>query len=209
MERDSIAITLTLSLVIAAGGAALAADVGASGKKIVIKDNTVSGSQKLVSLQRSPLIDPGTTGNAALVDGSVLIYYVDSPVAHSGFLDMPAPWTNASGPFKYKNSLAPAGPSLVKSATVKLHTLAKVVAKGAGGVDISTPPGPNGVIEVLTLHNGNDASTLKVCTRYAVGDGSTILHRVTGSGFSLKLKNGVGTTCPNCSDGFQNNDESD
>jgi len=203
------ALGLLCAAALSAAGAAQGVEIGATGKKLIVKTNTVANKHKVVSIQQSPSIVLGAPGFPADMSGSLQIFYVDTPL-NTGVLGLPSPWaTTSSTVFKFKNASAPAGPSPVKSALAKATKLAKVVSKGLGGLDISTAPGANGVIAVFTLDNASDFSQLKLCTRYSVADGSTVKHKVTGSGFLLKLKNGVGTACPGCTDGIQNFAETD
>jgi hypothetical protein len=178
---------------------ALAVDIPVAGKKLTIVDKTaINGTAKISSLQKDPAVNKGAGGNPALLNGTLEIFYTSSSTG-GAFLPMPSPWKiNTPSVAKYSNKLAPGGPSEVKAATVKNGKLAKAVSKGLGGMDITNPPGPSGVTVVYTMVNGNDATTYRMCTRYSVGDGSFVQHKVIagGLGRQLKLKNGVGVACP-------------
>ncbi|MEW6272694.1 MAG: hypothetical protein AB1689_25740 [Thermodesulfobacteriota bacterium] len=123
---------------------------------------------------------------------------------------MPAPWAKVGAKSAtYRNRLAPGGPSPVKSASLQYGKLARVTASALGGLDISTPPGPGGVMTVLTVENAADGSRHRMCSLYRAASGSVVQHRVTASGYRLTARGGVEVACPSCVDGVQNGDESD
>ncbi len=197
--------TALLCLVVSALLAAplSAADLGVEGRNLSIKVDPASGRQSLRSQQRGGGINAGPGAAAAEVSGSFELYYVDAP-ANRGTLPLPAPWSRHTGSVaKFRNSLAPAGPSPVKVALVRTGNAAKIVAAGVGGLDISTPPGAGGVITIFTVQNAGDGSTHRMCSLYAAASGSTINHKAT-SRLQLILKNGVATPCPACGDGVRN-----
>lgn len=190
-------VAVLVALATASSSMALAADVGVVGKKLVIVDKTaLNGSAKVSSLQIGSNITKGAGGNPALITGSVEIFYTNSSTG--GAFPLPSPWATNTTVAKFSNKSAPAGPSPAKVAIVKNGKVAKMVAKGLGGLNISSPPGVPGVMVVFTIHNGVDSSTTRLCTRYSLGDGSYVQHKVVAGGFAyqLKLKNGVGVTCP-------------
>ena len=185
-----------------------ATDVGVAGSRVAVRTST-SGRQSLKSIQKDVDIHFGAAPTPAQLSGSLEVYYVDAP-ENGGLLPLPAPWASATPAVaRFKNGLAPAGATPVRVALVKNGKLAKVVARGLGGLDISTPPGAGGVITVLTVVNAADSTTHRMCSRYAVGSGSQVAHGATASGFKLTLKRGVPTPCPDCTDGARNGTETD
>jgi len=187
---------MAVTAVMLSSAMALAQDVGVFGKKLVIVDKTaINGTAKVSSLQKDPNVTKGPGGNPALLSGEVEIFYTASSAG--GSFPLPSPWAVNTTTAKFSNKSAPAI-TPVKVAIVKNGKLAKMVAKGLGGLDISLPPGVPGVTVVFTVQNGNDSSTHRLCTRYSLGDGSYVQHKVIagGLGYQLKLKNGVPVTCP-------------
>jgi Dictyostelium (slime mold) repeat len=136
------------------------------------------------------------------------VYYVDTP-ANRASLPLPSPWASASSKaVTFKNALSPGGPTPVKTAVVKIGKSANVLSKGVGGLAITSAPGPNGVITILTLKNLDDLGAVhKLCTQYATGLGSTVEQSTTKVGNKLVLKKGVAITCPTCTDGTLNGTE--
>jgi hypothetical protein len=178
----------TVARVVAAAGN-LPARVG---KKLIVKTSTSSGKSKLISLQEGA-INFGVAGDPALLSGTLEVSYVDAGNQY-GALSLPSPWDSNSGTVaKFKNSLAPGGTSEVKAAIVT-GTKAKVVAKGLGGLDITSPPEGGGIMTILTINNGPKVT--RICTLYDTDWGSTIKHKNTASGSKLTAKNGVPWTCP-------------
>jgi hypothetical protein len=198
LGRGSIGLTVAIA-VACSSTLALAVDIPVPGKKVTIVDKTgINGTAKITSLQKAPNVAKGAGGNPALLTGSVEIFYTTSS-ATGAFLSLPSPWAvNTASVAKFVNKNAPSGPTPVKVAIVKNGKIAKVVSKGLGGLSIASPPGPGGVTVVYTVQNGNDASIHRMCTRYSLGDVSFVQHKVIagGLGYQLKLKNGVGVTCP-------------
>ena len=202
--RLAAALAATLCM----GGAAWGHDSGVIGKGLVAKANT-NGKQLLKSNQKDANVDFGAAGGAAALSGSLRAYYVDAP-GNAATLFLPSPWLSLSASTaKFKNALAPAGPTPVKTASLKAGKAAKLLAKGLGGLDIAMPPGPNGVFVIFTIQNGNDATTHRLCTQYSTLLGGTVTHKVSASGNKLIVKRGVAAACPTCSDGVKNGDETD
>ena len=111
---------------------ARAADQGITGKKLLLKSTA-----KLVLLSKDPSISIVGSDPVGGADSSITF----DDGTNSATLSLPASnWsTNGSGTlFKYKNTSAPSGPSVVKIAKVKSGLL-KVVAKG---LPIPVPTGP-------------------------------------------------------------------
>lgn len=188
-------------------GVSRATDIPVAGGSVSISVSTLTGKQSLKASQKDPLISFGPAGTPSQLSGQLEVYYVDTP-SNRGVLSLPSPWLSNTGvTAKFKNSLAPGGPTTVRSATIKNGKIDKVGAKGAGGLNINLPPGANGIITVLTINNAADASVHRMCSKYAIGSGSFLQHKVTGSGFKLKAKKGVAVACPVCGDGFQNGNE--
>mgnify|MGYP000526250311 CR=1 FL=1 len=186
---------------------ATASDVGVPGTSLSLQRKLFSGTQRLKSVQKSPDVHLGPAAAPAQLSGRLEIFYVDTP-SNKGVLLVPAPWTTVKpSQVKYKNTIAPAGPTAVNAATVTAGKQAQISAKGLGGLDLSQAPGAGGIVTIFTLENAAGPSTARFCTKYAVGSGSTISHNVTASGYTLKAKRGVPTTCPNCSDSIQNSSE--
>ena len=161
------------------------------GKKLIVKTSTSSGKSKLISLQEGA-INFGVAGDPALLSGTLEVSYVGS--GNQGTLPLPSPWDSNSGTVaKFKNSLAPDGPSPVKAAIVTGKN-AKVVAKGLGGLDITSAPEGEGIMTILTINNGPKVT--RMCTLYDTDLGSTIKHKNTASGSKLTAKNGIPVNCP-------------
>lgn len=176
-------------------------ETGIAAKKLLIIDKP-SGSDKIVFVAKDEAIDNGGTGDAALIDGALNVFYTNSPVDVLGVLTVPAPWAQHDDAVsKYKNSDAPTG-GAVKVALVKEEKVAKVVAKGLGDgltMDIlAAAPGANGLTTVLTTINSNDGTSQRFCTRFSTADGSTIDYKeiAGGSGRKLLAKDGVAVPCP-------------
>ena len=114
---------------------AMASDVGVIGRSAVFQSNTTTSTQKAKSLQRDPNIHLGAAATPAQLSGQFEVYFVDTPT-NKGVLPVPAPWAVVSPAVaKFKNSLAPAGPTPVKSVSIKAGKIAKVSASGLGGAE--------------------------------------------------------------------------
>jgi hypothetical protein len=205
LARTWIAVLVLTSAL----GAAHASDVGVAGPSATLKADTLTGTERLKSLQKGANIHLGTQPTPLQLSGQLEIYFVDAP-HNKGVLPLPAPWASTSATTaKFKNLQAPLGPTSVKTAVVRNGVVAKVTARGLGGLDLSAPPGPNGVMAILTLDNAADSSSHRMCTLYSTGAGGEVRHRVTPRGFDLKLRRGVASPCPDCTDGFLNGEETD
>ena len=184
-----------------------ASDVGVPGSSFSMQRNVRTGAVKLKSVQKGGDVHLGAAATPPQMSGRFDVYYVDAP-GNRGQLPIPAPWTTVTpSQAKYKNRLAPAGPTTVQSALVKAGKLAQLSARGLGGFDLSQSPGPGGVVVVFTLENAAGPSTSRFCTKYASAAGSILSYKSTVSGQRLKLKRGVPTACPTCNDGVQNGNE--
>ena len=182
---------------------ALAQDAGVPGTKLVIVDKiAATGKAKTVFVTKGdPDITKGIDGDPALIEGSLEVFYTDTPSVAGTFV-VPAPWlVNKDTVAKYVNKLAPTGDD-VKVAVVKPGLVAKVVAKGLGdgkAIDLSAgAPGAGGVTAVLSVNNGIDFSMHRMCTRFSTADGSTLVYKsiAGGTGYKLVGKGGVGAGCP-------------
>ncbi len=181
-----------------------AADVGVVGTRLAITSNARTGKASLLFSAKGPGIAFGPASAASEVSGSLVAYYVDAP-ANRASLALPAPWSGVDARVaRFQNKLAPAGPTAVRNATIRAGKMARVMAKGTGGIDLSQPPGPGGVLTVLTIENAGDGSTHRMCSLFATSAGSKIVHRALASGSRLTLSKDVPAACPTCSDGVRN-----
>lgn len=194
------ALTVAALAVLAAPAAAVTTDIGVAGKKLVLKTNILNGT----SLGKLTLKDPAIAfpgGPSAGTSGTLEIQYLTT--ANSTSLNMPAPWfANTGFLARFKNTIAPGGPSLVKTAIVQAGKIAKVSSKGIGSLNITTPP-PAGIRTMLTISEGGD--TTRLCTTWTV-----VSHKSATSGNKIIAKNGVSSACPplpTCFDSIQNQDE--
>ena len=146
-----------------------AVDQGIFGKKLLLK-----GTSKVVLLSKDSTISINGSDPVGGSDSSVTF---DDGV-HTATLSLPSSnWsTNGSATkFKYKNSSAPSGPSVVKIAQVKAGLL-KVVAKGPA---IPVPNGPATIHVILSL----DGGTNKYCMTFTgTGDGAKFLVTDSAAG---------------------------
>jgi pimeloyl-ACP methyl ester carboxylesterase len=182
-----------------------AADAGVTGRKLIVVDKLAAANKaKVVFVSKLDAgIDKGAAGDPALLDGTFEVFYEDAPGSVTGTFVMPAPWlVNKDAVATYVNKAAPGGAGDVKVAVVKPGKVAKVVGKGLGDVtDIDLfhgAPGPNGVTAVLTVNNGSDASTHRMCSNFSVGGGSTVIFKeiAGGQGRKLVAKGGQPASCP-------------
>src|SRR5581483_3405886 len=202
-----VAVTIALAARLAADSQAT--DVGVTASRLVVGADTVRNKFTIDSTRKHGDVHLGAIAGPGDLSGELEVYYVDAP-ANRGVLPIPAPWAKTTpSSAEFVNTLAPLGPSAVKLALVKPGKMVKVSARALGGLDISQPPGAGGVVIAFTVHNAVDASTHRMCSLYAAAQGSTIKHRRTATGHRLTLSRGVPTACPSCSDGFQNETETD
>ena len=210
MTRSFPAGLVVVCTTIAFAGAAAparATDAGVAGSRLSITTNASTGKQSLSSTQKGVGIAFGAASAASEMSGSFTVYYVDQP-SRRGTLALPSPWSSVDAAMaKFQNRLAPAGPTGVRTASVRKDKVAKVSAKSAGGLDLSQPPGPGGVISVLTVDNAGDGSTHRMCTLYRAGSGSKVQHKFALGRGKLSLSKGVPTACPTCADTLRNGDE--
>ena len=166
---ESLAATVLCAIWTTSLGQARADDLGITGKKLLLKS-----TPQLVLLSKDPSIsimgsDPvgGSNSSVTFDDGANTATFT-LPASH---------WsTNGSGTiFRYKNTSAPSGPSMVKIAKVKSGLL-KVVAKG---LPVPVPDGPATINVVLSL----DGGTNTYCMTFAgSGDGAKFLAKEAAAG---------------------------
>ena len=135
-------------------------------KNLTILDKTASGrgGKAILRGRGTDGFAKGPDGSAALLSGSVEITYLDGST--SATFALPSPWsTNDRGRARFRNRSAPGGPSEVSSAVIidgNTKSLA-VRTRGLGGIDITNPPGDDGVHVQVTIANGNDGSVHRMC----------------------------------------------
>jgi hypothetical protein len=183
---------------------AKADDIGIVGTKLVLLANPNSAKFKVVYKSKlDPGIHKGAGGDPTLLDGTFDWFYTDQPMSVFGsFVLAPVGWiTNSDSVAKWVNSNpAPTG----KVAIIKPGLLAKFVGLllgDTGGGIFATEDAPSdsgGVTTVLEITNGNDSSTHRMCTQFAVDLGSIVIFKeiAGGTGRKLVAKNGVPAACP-------------
>jgi pimeloyl-ACP methyl ester carboxylesterase len=205
MKRRETAIGMFVVCLVIVPLAAQATDAGVTGRKLIVVDKlAAAGKAKVVFVSKLDAgIEKGAAGDPSLIDGTFEVYYEDAPGSVAGTFVMPAPWlVNKDAVAKYVNKAAPGGAGEVKVAVVKPGKVAKVVGKGLGDITaldlFQGAPGPNGVTAVLTVNNGSDASTHRMCSNFSVGGGSTVIFKeiAGGTGRKLVAKGGQPTPCP-------------
>jgi len=171
--RSSRLFTVSLCCALAALAVqARAADQGIAGKKLLLKS-----TPKLVVLAKDPSIS--LMGSDPVGGSDSSITFDDGTNAVT--LSLPASQWSANGSgtvFKYRNSAAPDGPSVVKLARVKAGVL-KLVAKG---LPIPVPTGPRSIDVILRLDGGTNA----YCMTFTG----------TGNGAKFLVKNAAAGACP-------------
>jgi len=160
-----------VALGLLAGGRASAGDYGITGKKLLIKND------KIVVLSKDPTI---TFTGSNPVTGSDSSIAVSENSVDTQF-DLPETGWSSNGTgtiFKYKNVLAPSGPSPVKLVKIKTGLFKAVVKR----VPEAVPNGPASVDVVLNL----DGSSNSYCMNF------------TGSGDGKKFsaKDAAAGSCP-------------
>jgi hypothetical protein len=181
-----------------------ATDVGVAGLKLVIVDAlAATGKAKTVFVAKDAGIAKGDAGDPGLLSAELSVVYTDTSLTRARFAlpSGPAWLANKDTVARYVNKDAPAGGG-VKVAVVKPGKVAKVVARSLGDDPIDLigagAPGPQGITVMLTVDNGNDASTTRLCTRFSTADGSTVSFKeiAGGSGRKIVAKNGAPVACP-------------
>jgi hypothetical protein len=154
----------------------MAADIGVTGKKLIIVDKTATASRAkvvYVSKDKAAGITKGTGLDATMIDAEFDFFY-GSGSAGGSFV-IPAGGSNGTDGWKvnkatvakYVNKAAPAGPTGAKVAVIKPGKLLKIVGKNLGDTPIdilSVSPGVGGVDTVYTVNNGGD--TNRHCTNF-------------------------------------------
>jgi hypothetical protein len=106
---------------------------------------------------------------------------------------------------KFVNAEAATGvPTALRVGVVKTGRVARAVSPFALGDTLAgslaggPPSDAGGVTGVFEIHNAAGGATHRMCTRFAVADGSTVTHRTIagGTGWKLVGKRGVPATCP-------------
>ena len=167
-------------------GHAHADDSGVVGRSVTLSVAASTGAQLLRSTQKGAGVHVGPASATSELSGIFEVVYVDTP-ANRGVLVMPAPWDRNTGVLaSYRNSAAPAGPSPVKKATIRNGSVAKLTAASVGGLDLSTPPGPGGVVTIFTRRQRGrrlDASHVLAlrASRTAAGCSTRSSRAATGS----------------------------
>jgi hypothetical protein len=185
---------------------AFAADVGVTANKFILLDNLENGKAKTVYVSKmNSGIDKGPGGDPSLLTGAFEWYYTDTPSSVIGAFSLPSShWivdTDAVAKFVNTQAIS-CTPTCAKVVVIKPDTVAKFVALlggDTGNGDIFTPPSASGgITTVLTINNGNDSSTHRMCTKFAADSGSTVAYKVIAGGTGRKIvaKNGVPTACP-------------
>jgi hypothetical protein len=169
--------------------------------KLLIKDTiAANGKAKLVYLSKDKF-DPDGDGecanngggtDASLMSGTLEVFYRNDP-ANVATFDLPSSAFITQKPFtvvKYVNASAPNVTGGIKVAVVKTSAgVTKVVAKSLGdstAIDLFAggEPGPLGMSALLTLNNGNDSQTYRMCTTFE--SGSPVVKDIAG-GLGRKL----------------------
>ena len=189
--------------------AANADDLGVAGRKLIILDKiTAAQKAKTVFVSKGDDgIEKGAAGDPAQLAGSFeWSYLTDEPQAVSGFFGMPSSnWTvNTEAVAKFVNTEAFTGsPTFTKVVVIKPSKVAKFVARGLAdegtpNLLLGPPSDSGGITTVLTITNGNDSSTHRMCTRFAVDDGSKVIYKeiAQGTGRKIAAALGVPSTCP-------------
>jgi hypothetical protein len=206
MKNPKLFAMVALILIVSTGGSR-ADDTGISGRKLVILFKPSANRAKLVFVSKGdPAIHKGSSGDPQLLTGGFEWSYTNVSGSVSGAFVLPSShWTtNTDVVAKFSNPDAfSCVPTCTKVAVIKPGRLAKLSAKlggdsGTGDFLAGGPDDTDGVITVFTITNGNDASTHHMCTRFAVGSGSTVVYKeiAQGTGRKLVAKNGVPTACP-------------
>ena len=206
--RATVAIGLLLGLALCAQGA----DLGVAGAKLVLIDKlATAGKAKTVFVVRDdPAIEKGAAGDPGQLAGRFEWFYTDASASVGGAFDLvnagAGAWiVNGDAVAKYVNPDAALGaPTAVRVAVVRPGKRVRVVSPFAlsdpgGSPDLfaGAPSAGGGVSAILTMTNGNDGSTHRMCTRFATADGSTVTYREVAGGAGRKLvaRRGVPAPC--------------
>ena len=187
---------------------ALAADAGVPGKKLVITEKTNGDSSVVLTLVKDDGIQKG--GGVARnepegLDGSLEIFFTDAPSSVHGAFQMPAEFWLKNGEksarfVKKDAGFNPVGE--VFAATIKNGKLASVTTKGQTATDgmfdlsVGLPSDDGGITTVLTIINTSDGSIHRMCTKWAVAEGSKLTPKTKKKATLLTATKGVATECP-------------
>ena len=208
-----IALSALVCFAFTSASQSFAADNEVLLKNLTIIDKTANGrGGKVVFRGRgTDGFAKGPDGNPALLTGSVQITYLDGST--SATFGLPSPWSkNDRGRARFRNRSAPGGPTEVSRAVVIDGTTKSlaILARGLGGIDITNPPGDDGIHVQVTIANGNDSSVHRMCAKFSPEDGSRVLHRSRNGTVKLVMRDSVGANCfDSCGDSFQNGTETD
>ncbi len=183
---------------------AAAVEAGVAGTKLLLESHARGrGSSRLrfiVRGARGITKGPGSRkGSPPRLDGTLRILFTGAAGVPHGEWGLPDPWgTNGPHTARFRNPDAPGGPTHVRRATIRAGRSLDLFARGLGGLTLpDTLPGAEGGITViLTIHNGNDGSTHRMCTRFSTADGSLLALRETRRGRRLLATGGAAIDCP-------------
>jgi hypothetical protein len=211
---QSAGLVLTaIAAVLGVGQVASGADLGVPAKKMILLDKAApTFKSKTVYVAKNDVgIQKGAAGSTELLDATFDWFYetdgassVFGCFTHIENVDERERWVkNTESVAKFVNKDA-AIESDVKVVVVKPTKVAKIVALGltnAGGnanLFLGSPTASDGLRTVLTINNGNDSSTHRMCTQFATDAGSTVIMKeiAGGTGRKLVAKNGVAVVCP-------------
>ncbi len=187
---------LALTVLTLASASVGADDRGVPGKKLQIQDKSATTGKNSVDLilSKSPDIHKGANspdGDPRL-SGDLKLFVNGSSTAAATY-DMPAIFwiSNKNGRAQFKNTLAPLGGTPTKSVIIKDATLGKVQAKDLGGLNTAAIQSGDDIIAQITINNGNDAQTHRLCTKF-----NDVSVSVTGGNRKIVGVNGLPTACP-------------
>ena len=194
-----------VAIVLSASAPAFAGDAGVKGKKLVIKRTTSGRDSIVLMLAKDAGIQKGdgvARGEVPGLSGYFEIYYTNEPSSVRGAFTMPEPWAkNRSKGASFFNKGAPIGGGVFNT-TVKNGKLARVDARSFGDgdtvfdFDAELPSETGGITTVLAVLNEVDGTLYRMCTRFAVADGSSIERKTTNKATTLTAKKGVASDCP-------------
>jgi len=203
MSRVRIALLLTF-VALGVASPCRAADLGVTGSQLVVDDHD-SGHVRF-DIRRAKGVAkgaaPANRTDPAGLDGTLQLFYTDTPDSGAGAFLMPAPWKKNRGKqARFVNRSAPAGPTAVRSVGLVEGRAVTFVAAGRGDgqrlfdLGKGSPSDAGGVTVVLTIHNAIDGSTHRMCTRFSTVDGSKVTLKTTRKGHRLVARRGVPAPC--------------
>jgi hypothetical protein len=215
-ETQTWLVSLVTVLLMVVPTISHAADAGVSAKKLILLDKVATaGKAKAVYVAKNDTgIQKGAAGDPTLLAGSFGWFYeTDGATSVAGCFtqihetDERNRWIkNTDSVAKYVSKDAPISglPTSAKVVVVKPEKVAKIVAVGLGDFGVGpanlflgAPTAAEGIHTVLTVENGNDSSTHRMCTQFAADLGSTVVMKEIAGGTGRKLiaKNGVPAAC--------------